>query len=311
MIWADKLKSVPNISNPRKLPPNGAIFLFKNLKVFKKIFIILTVIGIISSVLGFSTTYIVSRIINNIEAITTHSILSFYLPLLLTIYLGKEGLDYFRRRFSETLPTIFLDYTLLRFQHTLYAINSHTIFNYSKEKLLYIIGKYLEGVNNFLQDWSWRLPTEVTNLVIVCIILAVQNPVILLINSTYMGIYFAIAFRLSRKFSNLYSSYVDSNIEAVTTNQNFFLNFNTLKRLFGVDFAEQITREKYLEAWGRLHRVRSFHANRWFFQLNLFNLIFVGTFVYGTYQVAQGQLNCFFVRSVPKATNSTWIIAEC
>ncbi|MBU1088992.1 hypothetical protein KKA02_03915, partial [Patescibacteria group bacterium] len=153
MFWKNKFKKIKKITDITNLPFYGYQFFFQNQKPFKTSFWILTLVGIFSTILGFSSTYLLSQLINQITSLNIHKIFFFYFPIYLAFKFGSEFLDFFTRKYGEALPLIYTDHIRLRFYKTIINSNFHNLLAYSKEKLNYLTELYISNTKSFLLDW--------------------------------------------------------------------------------------------------------------------------------------------------------------
>jgi ABC-type bacteriocin/lantibiotic exporter with double-glycine peptidase domain len=309
MFWEDKLKDVAPIKNIRFLPDYGYQFVLSNLGKFRTPFIILTLVRVASVVLSFSLAYIISSVLTNIATLTTARIFYFYLPLFVGAKMAIEVLDFFTRKYGEPFPIVYTDYTRARFYKTILSSNFHHLFNYSKERLNNVVGKYLNSVSDFLRDWVWTTPTRITTLILVMIVLFAQNPLVLMVNVFYFAVFMAISFRIARSFSPIAAEYSRRTVEAGSVVQSFTLHLNAVKSLIVGDLFEHVYAHQIGRTWDGLKRLKDFHAQRWFSQLNLFNFLYVGTLFYGVYQVMTGTLPLGFLVLIQWSYSNLWTIA--
>lgn len=308
MFWKNKLKTISPIRDITDLPNYGFMFFLRNMGVFKVSFFILTAVSIASATIGFLATYLISDILTNISSLSIQKVLFFYFPIFLGLKIIIETLDFFTRKYAESFPKIYTDLLKLRFYKTLLTFNFLKVFNYSKERLIMLIDRYVGGVASFLGEWVWSTPESLTKLVIITIILFIQNPFILLANILFLTLYMLFAFKLSKKYAVVEREYTNRIIENEPITQSFLLNLNTVKRLGITDFFELIYKRNTNKVWERFKDVRDEHSIRWFIQLNIYNIIYAGTFFYGVYQVVTGILPLGFLILIKWSYDNLWQI---
>ena len=307
-FWDNKLTSISTIKDITNLPYFGFQFFLRNLGTFKLSFVTLSLVSVLATIIRFSSTYILSNLLSNISDLSTDTILRFYLPLFITLMISAEVLDFFTRKYAEAFPIVYTNYLSLMFYKTILTSHFHCLFNYSKGKLNIIINKYNKGVREFLADWIWGLPKKLTTFAIIIILLYLQNPIILLVNAIYIVIFLTIAIRISSKFSKVVQQHSKQEIETDSIIQSFTLNLNAIKSQFLEGFFQNRYKQLTKKNWGKFKQIRDFHANRWFLQLNLFNIIYIGTFFYGIYQVIEGTLPLGFLLLLHWAYSKLWEI---
>lgn len=286
------------------LPNYGFAFFFKNMQGYKAKFIALTAISILSTLVGFGATWLLSFIISHIEIITVENILTVFLPIYLVLVLTDQYFGYLTRRYGERLPVNYTNHLKLRFFSAFLRYQSNQFINYSKEKLFNLSDKYIGYTNHFLSDWNWGAPRHITRLGIIVGILWYQSPIILLINVVYMAGFIALSIFFSKKFVKPVRAYHEKDNSAEEIRQNFIINLNAVKKLqknkFFVEFYE-----KYIALTdAHMLPVRKVHSFRWLLQMNLFNLVFIFTFFYAIYQVTTGALHIGFLLLIQYAFNN-------
>jgi ATP-binding cassette subfamily C protein len=248
--------------------------------------------------------------LNNIGDLTTDTLLYHYLPLFLVINFASEVLGYFLRKYAEAFRVMYLDYARIRFFNTFATTQSYSSQNYSKEKILTLIEKYIEYIRMFLREWPFILPAKLTQFVLILAILFFQSPAVLGINILVLGAYFTIGYYFSKRMSAIQARYESHNINTSSQHKNFFLNINSLKRLRKWEYFVNLYKENILGDWSNFKDVRQFHATRWFVQLNIFNLIYVFTLAIGIYQIIQGQLALGFIVLIKYSYDSLWGVMQ-
>jgi ABC-type bacteriocin/lantibiotic exporter with double-glycine peptidase domain len=307
LFWEDKLDKVHILKDVKKAPNYAHEFFWRHKGPFSKSFYILTIISVLIALLGFGTTYIVNELVSNIDSIETFENLTLYflLPYLAAKTLS-EILSYFVRKYSEAFPLTFTDYIRSSLYKTVLNSSFHKLYGYSKIKLDNISNRYLTGVESFLNSWVWGIPQHFTNLILVIAILAYQNPVILLINLVYFVLFLIFALRISKRFGKITKEFSEVSIETGSKIGSFALNMNSVKRLLLSDFFIDLTQKELNRKWINFKEIRDFHAWRWFIQLNIYNLVFVGTLFFGAYQVMNDQLELGFLILLTWAYGRLW-----
>jgi ABC-type bacteriocin/lantibiotic exporter with double-glycine peptidase domain len=129
---------------------------------------------------------------------------------------------------------------------------------------------------------------------------------VLLANGVYIVAFLILAFQLSSRFSVLADAYSRSAVELGSLQSNMVLNLNFIQRLGLKDFLHVALESRTLPSWGAFDNVRRFHAKRWFVQLNLFNLMYFGTMLYGVLQVKEGFLALGFLLLIKWSFDELW-----
>ncbi len=302
-----KVKPLTDIFN---LPLYGFQFFFRHIDHFRRSFWILTAIRVASSVLKFYSTFVISQILSSVTHLSPSDLFQVYLPQFVGAIVLSEFLDYFTRRFAEELPYLYLDYASLKFFVTWLTLRSTRLLAISKERLQQLTLKYLEGVQSFLTDWVWRIPSELTTLVIVCVLLAYQSPIILIVNILVMAIYFSLAFWNSRRFSVYWESYLKPSVSSRSYFQNVVTQLTTVQRLGALPTLESIGADHAVSTGVAMQEVKKFHGYRWLLQLNFFNFVYATTFFFGVYQVIKGALPLGFLILIKWAYDSLWNVMQ-
>lgn len=295
-IWSKKLIHVDPIKDLTTLPDFGFQFFFKNARPFRREFWALTVLTMVSTVVSYAAFKLVlSYVISNIEEISSSSVLTTYLPLFLFLLVLTEGCDFFIRRYAEALPFVYSQHASLRIFKALSRLSGYEFLNYSKEKLKEITDKYVSGVEAFLKSWFWNDARKIVLLVMSCVIFYIQSPIVLLINVVYFALFFVLAYRLSKQFSLYARKYTKQTIRYQSLRTNLFVNFSGIKRIGQELFFENTLNAYTGKNWEKLDDVRRFHARRWFIQLNLMRVTYVGSLAYAIIQIINGQLPLGFL----------------
>lgn len=305
-LWDGKLNKIEQIGEIRSLPTYSHQFFFKYIGPFKSSFIVLTAIAVVTAMVGFINTYLISDLLSNILSIDTERLLTFYLPLYLGAKIAYECLTYFTRKYSEAIPQLYTDYSRIAFYRKIIDSNFHRLMGYSNEKIAQLVDRYLRGVTAFLNCWVWQIPFLITTLIIVIIVLAVQNPFILLLNLAYFAIFLWYAFSISGKFGKITKAQSEQFIESDARITDLSFHLTSIKRLLVPDFFSAVAKAETQLKWEVFKDVRDFHAKRWFIQLNIFNLVYTATLFIGLYQVINGQLELGFIVLINWAYSQLW-----
>lgn len=300
------LQEAPALGDLEHLPDYGFVFFFRNMGPFRASFILLTVCKALSSVLRFVTVYLLGDILSSLTTLSTDQIFYYYLPVWLGSNFLAELLEYFIRRYAEAFPAMYGDYLSLRFYRSFFDLDFQRLYNFSKERLLTLVGKYTGHVQGFLADWFWGTTSRAVRLVLVLAILYAQNPWILAINACYVALFLVLSLRVSRAFSPIAERYAKVTLRSSEVTGSFTMSFNAVKRLGIRDFFLNVVGVRMAENWKSLAEVREFHARRWLLQLNLFNFLYIATLVYGVYQVKQGSLALGFLVLIKWAFDELW-----
>jgi ABC-type transport system involved in cytochrome bd biosynthesis fused ATPase/permease subunit len=134
------------------LPLLSPLFFFQHSTGFRKLFIVLTFIRVISTALRFYTVYLISVIISNFSYISDKSLFLLYIPLCFIVLVVSEWLDYLTRRYAEQFPLRYYDYATLIMLKRLFALDPQRMHNFSKERTLVLIERYIQHVRAFLND---------------------------------------------------------------------------------------------------------------------------------------------------------------
>jgi ABC-type bacteriocin/lantibiotic exporter with double-glycine peptidase domain len=309
-VRKETLSKVEPLTDIFNLPLYGFQFFFRHIDHFRRSFWILTSIRILSSVLKFYSTFIISQILSSITDLSVAELFQVYLPLFVGAVVLSEFLDYFTRRFAEELPYLYLDYASVKFIVTWLSLRSTRLLTVSKERLQQLTLKYLEGVQSFLTDWVWRIPSEMTTFIIVCALLAYQSPIILIINILVMTIYFSLAFWNSRRFSVYWEQYLKTSVSSRSYFQSIMTHLTSVQRLGALPTLESIGADHAVSTGVAMQEVKKFHGYRWLLQLNFFNLVYATTFFFGVYQVINGTLPLGFLILIKWAYDSLWNVMQ-
>ncbi len=306
MLWNKTLRNVDNIKEINNLPYYSFFFVIRNLGSFKTAFFLLTLVRVLSTTAGFYATYLIGDILTNITTLTGKDVFFFYLPLYAGSKVLTESLDYITRRYGEALPVIYTDHLRVRFYKTFLNSNFSKIFNYSKERLMLLVNRYIDGVRNFLDEWVWATPNALTLLVIIMIILYMQSPFVLLFNIGFFSIFMLVASYLSKKYAVVESEYFSQIVKDTPVSQSLMLNVNTIKTQKAEGFFVQSLKRLLLPQWGKFDNIRKEHSHRWYIQLSLYNIVYALTFFYAIFQVVDGQLPLGFLILVKWSYDNLW-----
>lgn len=304
----NQIPAITPIAKLSALPPYGFLFFFKNMGVFRRRFWLLTLCSSLGSLLGFFTVYILGDLISHAGGLTARRILAFYLPLSVAAFVLREALDFFIRKYAEPFPTYYGDHLYLRFYRSLLQTNFERLSNLGKERLMTLLSRYVGNVEGFLSGWFWGTARRVTELAVVLVILYVQNPWVLVINSLYFLCFLALALSISARFSPYARAFSQKAIDAGASTSSFVLNLNTVRRLDIGPFFFDTVGAFIGKKWEALGRVADFHAKRWLLQLNLFNFFYLGTLFWGVYQIKSGLIALGFLVLIKYAFDRLWEI---
>ena len=306
--WNSKIKNVLPLGWTGRVPSYAAVFVFKNLGEFRQDFTLITIFAVVSYLLRFVAVYLLGQIVTQIQNFSLEQILWYYLPLLAGTMILTEGVDYFIRRYSEALPQVFGEFCTLRFHMLLAHSGSFRLMNMSKEKVLTLVGGYVGHVSAFLKDWIWSITGKTVEFVLVLSVLAYQSKIIFLLNLGYICFFLALSFYVSSRFSPIARNLAEKRSAAIATSTGFIMNLNMIRRLGLQEFFKNTAARFTAQAWQALDRVRRFHANRWFFELNLFNALYLGTLGYAIYQIKLGLLPLGYLVLLKWAFDRLWQI---
>jgi ABC-type bacteriocin/lantibiotic exporter with double-glycine peptidase domain len=306
MFSASSIKEVTPVRNLLALPNFCFQFFLKNMGRFKRAFLLLSGIRVASVLLRFWGVYLLGDLITNLQALTTERLLWFYLPAYLFSATASELLDYFTRRYGETLPQVYGEHLTLRFYQTLLNYPSRALNNIAKERLSALIGRYVSSVQEFINDWTWNTVSKIANLVLVLIILALQDIWVLAFNLGYIALFLGISFRYSREMAQLARGHSQQIIKSSAATSRLALNMGVVRRLGIRDFFVDSFLKFLQNSWDWLERKKAFHAKRWLIQLNLFNFLYIGTLFYGALQIIDGQLNLGYLVLIKFAFDQLW-----
>ncbi len=266
------------------------------------------VLVVARTLVGFTTVYLLSCIISDFSTLSKQEIITWYAPLWLGALTLCEILDYLNRRYGEALGVVYGDVVTRRFHAALLRERYAFISTVSRERLTGLVGRYVAHVQGFLHDCEWDFVMYVTRLLVIVVILGFQSPLVLVANSVYVLFFLSLAFRLSSKFSRLADQHSQRSVEMDTVSFNLFLNAPFLNRLALHDFFLAVQQPTILARWKIFSEVRRFHATRWLIQLNLFNIMYFCTMLYGILQVKDGALALGFILLIKWSFDELWKI---
>ena len=276
--------------------PNYAFLAFiANLGEFRLSFWLLTAVNFICSALRFTTVVILGELVTEIGNLTVDAVLWWYLPLWAACLSVAEGLNYFTRRYGETLPQKIADQTLKRITRFALSAPLANLRSISREKLFASLEAYARHVERFGQEWSWSLVRRFFSAVVVLVVLFLQNPWILAFNVVFVVGFLTLALRISSKIAPFAAKQVKEQIGVREQQTAFVMGLPFLKRFGAEDYYTSSMASGFERSWGALNALKEFHAWRWFLQLTLFNIMTLVTIGYGAYQVAAGQLDVGFL----------------
>ncbi len=306
MFWKAKGSSFLKIREVYPLPSYGFAFFFKNLGRYKKIFLLLTLIRILSSSGSFVFALLLGNLLNQISSLTPSRLFMFFIPLFVVIRFSVEILDFFTRKYAEAIPKLYADELKLSFYKTFLNSNWTHLQNFSKEKLTILIDKYTNNVAAFLREWVWNTPDNLVRIVLIAFVLYLQNPFILIINIILVIVLMILALRLSKRYAKVESEYIEEDVELGSLIQNFTINLNSIKRLNIANYFESRYVDGLGKVWEKFKNVRVEHSSRWFIQLMLYNVIYIFTFSYGLFQVISGALPLGYLILLQWSYSNLW-----
>lgn len=106
----------------------------------------------------------------NIESLTVEKLFTRYVVIYLLAIFLAEVMDYLTRRFHEPFVDVYTEHLVIRFFKTILGSASYRLFNYSKEKLINIVGKYTSDMREFLGRLTWNTIPNIVNLLIILVI---------------------------------------------------------------------------------------------------------------------------------------------
>ncbi len=294
-VWLRASHAATPLKSLKTLPTYGFAFFFRHIGGFRLAFILLTLVSFGGAALSFVTVYLVSDLINHAVGLTPERLFWFYLPAFVGCIVGRELLDYFTRKYGEAFATIYSDHLLLRFQRTLLGVRYSALSNIAPTRLQALIGRYINNVRAFIEEWFWGSSRKLVQFLITVSILYVQSPLILGANLIYFALFLALALTISARLSPLAARYTAEDTNAVTAIGSFTLQLPTIRRLGIEPFFVSVFTDSIHRKWERFAAVRQFHARRWLVQLILYDAGYITTLAIGVYQVATGTLQLGFL----------------
>jgi ATP-binding cassette subfamily C protein CydC len=304
--WLGTLETVLPLGDPARLPAFGFAFFLREGGPFRGSFLRLTLVSVAATALRFATVLLLADLVSNAASLTLERLAGYYLPWWIGLLLAAEVLDYPLRRRAEALGTLFADWASLRVYRTFLARGSHRLQNFAKERLEALVSRYVGNARAFLEEWFWGSANRLTQILIVLALLGYQEPWVLAANLAYMVLFLGLSLRLARRFAVVAERYTHTAIDAAATVTSFVLGIDTVRRLDAEGFFLDTARDRVARKWEGLDQVRLFHARRWFVQLNLFHLLFVGTLGYAAYQVSVGVLPLGFLVLLKWSFDELW-----
>jgi ABC-type bacteriocin/lantibiotic exporter with double-glycine peptidase domain len=307
-VWNRTIRDINTPLDVRSVTDFAPLFFLQNAGSFLWPWIALVALIVVRTLVGFTTVYLLSRIISDFTSLSREELITWYAPLWLATLTLCEFLDYLNRRFGEALATIYGDVITRRLYASLLKEPYAFISTVSRERLAGLVSRYVAHIQGFLHDCEWDLVMYVTRLFVIVVILGMQSPLVLIANAVYIIVFLSVAFRLSSKFSRLADQDSQRGVEMDALVLNLFLNAPFLNRLALHNFFLAIQQPTILARWRVFSEVRQFHATRWFIQLNLFNLMYFCTMLYGVLQVKDGALALGFILLIKWSFDELWKI---
>lgn len=306
--WKSYLSEIEPIKDPGNLPDYAYQFLFSNLGKFKSPFLFVTVVSTLATTIRFFVIYALSDIISQFDKLSFEDIYAWYLPLTFFSLIIPELLDYYIRRDGESLPVLYGEHLTLRFLRTWAETRSPALWNFSKERLITLVAKYISHVRELLSSWAWEIIPRLTRLIIIILILFFQSPLILLVNCIIILGYLSLSFYFSKKITPIAREYSEASFDSDSALSGFFLAISSIQRLQAVQFI--LNRSKILvsKTWERFINLREFHARRWVIQLCIYHTLSVGTTFAGIYQASQGYLGIGYIVLIRWAFTELWLV---
>lgn len=291
-----------------KIPTYGFQFALSNLGSLKNSFIRITFITVGASLLGFYGTYLLSELISKLDSINKAQISTYYIPAFLLAYSAKEFLEFLTRKNGEPFATVAGNKFQQSFFEAVLKSEASVLSNVNKEELLAACTRYLARANAFLSGWVWNTSRNIVQFILVLIILASQSFYVCLGSIVYLLLFLTFALSLSRRFAPFAQAVAEAGQAASHQITQSYLASATIRRLRLEDFFLGKLRLILDEQTNSTLRAQRFHAQRWFIQLNAFNLLYIGTLFYGIYQVKSGLLPLGFLLLIRYAFERLWDI---
>lgn len=278
------------------LIPNIAyIAFFRNLAEFRTTFTVLTLIGTLSAALRFYTVVILGNLVSLLPTLNPTEVLTAYLPLWAASLLTAECLEYFTRRFGETLPQKVANLAQQRITEATLTAPLARLRALSRERLLTSLSIYVGHIERVGNEWSWSLIRRAFSTVAVIGILLVQSPYILVINFVSISLFLTLALSISSKIAPYAAEHRKETLKSGERQTSFVIGLPFLRRFHGEFYYHSSMSDAYRRSWGALDSLKRFHAWRWLVQLSIFDTMLLCTIGYGAYQVTQKELPLGFL----------------
>lgn len=271
------------------IPTFGLWFFLEESKHFKLSLAVLVCAGVLSAILSYFNTYLISELINNIGLFTDTSELNYYIGMILLLYFLSQVAGYASRRFGEALPIKFKDQAREVIYKRIISQPFNKTLSYDKGLLHSEINEYLNITNNLVSSAIGAIG-KIASFIIAIYVLSSSLPlsVPLVIVATFFLV--GIFVYLSKKYIALSAIYSDTIISLESRIKHMLLASNQNKTnkhllLFELSLFNNEKKSK----WWRYDQVKSYHAYRWFVQLlsfNSFHALFLGI---TAYSIVRGQ----------------------
>ncbi len=260
-------------------------FIFKNLDEFRARFFFAFIFALIDGGVTFIIPVLFTEFTRADLTIGKFYHLIFYLVALIFATLI---LQWFIRKYGETMATQFSHHLRKKYFHRLEEISLQELHKYHSGYILSLVNKVADGMIGIVAFAFWALAHSITTLVLFFIFTARESFLLAIVNTVILFVFLVTSFYLSRAMVVISS---DLNIKHATLlghYADFMANLITVKKLGLLSFVEKKLNYHTDQNYHQIQRLQDFHAKRWLFLHTLFYCAFFITIVFILFGIMRG-----------------------
>ncbi|HAZ29856.1 TPA: hypothetical protein DCY43_03915 [candidate division WWE3 bacterium] len=290
-IWKSKLDNSEAFIEPKDFPNFLPGFIFRYLGPFTKVFALTTALDAIHAIIIFLSTLLLTDVLNILAENGPLSVFDGFLYKFILLYAVSLALSWIIRKWGYSLANVFSKYLTFKLYKTALKMDFAKLSGFSKEKLTAMFAFITKSVDGFIGDrWLWGLTHDFITVGLTLWIIGSRNLTILLFDIAFFSLFIFVGIALAKK-SQYYShkEYL-SDVKACSVTTNFFINLNSVKRLFLQDYSAKIIKDSYLENYRDIHNKTAFHSSYWLLQDLIYGTAFLTTMGFFVSRAARGEI---------------------
>lgn len=293
-----------NKTESNRIPDHPVLFVIRTIKEMRGVVALSIIVGVVSAWLGYTNTYLISDLIENVERSSFSELVNSYFVPIVLVLVATQLSGYVSRRHLEPLTIKFKDIARENIYHIILKNPFNKTLSFDKNKLHSLTDEYVNTANSFLST-ILGTPSRLVSFGIACWVLYERVPAGIILIAFVVPLFCAVFVSLSQKYialSKVYSEYIvllESRIKHMfqSLNQN---KANVSLRLFEFGLFQREREQK----WAEYDKVKSYHAYRWAVQLSSFNLIHVGFLLVVAHRISIG------VASIGDIVLINWVFGQ-